>query len=103
MNRRPDIVLVGRKRGDDDRSLSLYEYKIDESDVIFEYEFSDWIDTTSYFVLYDNEVYFNRDAPELDKSNKVANYSRDHAYSNDEIRKAIEDYLIEKLLLAEAK
>lgn len=103
MNRKPDIVLVGRTRGDEDRPLYLYEYKIDDSNVIFEYEFGDWVDTISYFVLYNNEVYFNRDYPVLDISNKVSNYFRSHAYSNDEIRKAIEDYLIEKFLLVEAQ
>lgn len=101
MQRKIDIVLSGRTRGDEERFLYMYEYKIDDSNVIFEYEFSDWLDTTAYFVLHNNEVYFNRDAPELDLYNKVANHKREHAYSNDEICIAIENYLIEKVLLTE--
>jgi hypothetical protein len=101
MERKADIVLSGRKRHDEERSLYLYQHKIDDSNIIFEYEFSDWGDMQCYFILHNNEIYFNRHEPELDTSNKVANYFRNWAYSNDEIRKAIEDFLVEKALLME--
>lgn len=101
LKRIADVVLSGRKHRDKERSLYLYQYKIDDSNIVFEYKFSDWTDLSSYFILHENEIYFNRHEPELDTSNKVANYFRDHAYSNDEIRKAIEDFLVEKVLLME--
>jgi hypothetical protein len=101
MNREPDIVLSGRIYQDEERICSLYEYKIRGDIAIFKYRFNDWCDDTTdaYFILYEGVVYYNRDIPVLNMGDYVENYHRDHAYSNKEIKAAIENYLIEKALL----
>jgi hypothetical protein len=103
MNRKPDIVLTGRvsQYTDDPRELYLWEYS-DGTQMIFSYMFSDWINThEGYFMLVDGIIYFNRDAPRLSRNDTVPDEYRSHAYSNIEIRNAIENYLIEKLILTE--
>jgi hypothetical protein len=101
--RTPDITLSGRQQSGEERFLYLYEYKIDDTNVIFEYRFSDWDDDGSsigYFELKYNSVYYNRDIPK-NMDSEVYQHHRGHAYSNNEIRIAIENYLIEKMLLVE--
>lgn len=101
MNREPDLTLNGRVYQDEERTCLLYEYKIKDDTAIFKYRFSDWSDDTTegYFILYKDVIYYNRDLPVLDKFNYVEFSHRDYAYSNGEIRAAIENYLIEKELL----
>ena len=101
MNREPDIILSGRVYHGEERICSLYEYKIKDDMAIFRYRFNDWSDETTdaYFLLYKNVVYYNRDLPVLDMRDYVEHSHRDHAYSNKEIRVAIENYLVEKTLL----
>ena len=99
--RKPDITLSGRKQNGEERFLYLYEYKINDTNVIFEYRFSDWIeDQVGYFELKNNSVHYNRDMPK-DMDSEVGQHHRSHAYSNNEIRVAIEHFLIEKMLLVE--
>jgi hypothetical protein len=99
--RKPDVTLSGREQNGEERFLYLYEYRIDETNVVFEYKFSDWEDEkVGYFELKYNSVYYNRDLP-INMDSEVGNHYRSHAYSNNEIRAAIENYLIEKMLLVE--
>ena len=103
MNNRPDIVLTGRYHGSEERILSLFEYKIYDTKMIFKYRFNDWSDGAeyAYFILHDNEVYFNRDAPIIVSNDTVSNQYRSYAYSRDEILAAIQGYLVEKFILME--
>jgi hypothetical protein len=101
MSDKPDIILSGREsRYGGTRSLYIYEFKVDDEDIIFSYRFSDWNDCTenAFYILKNNTVYFNRDEPIISKDT-VKNYYRPHAWSNDEIRSAIEDHLVSKIIL----
>jgi hypothetical protein len=99
VDKEPDIKLSGRTVNDNERICSLYEYKIEEDIAIFKYRYSDWSDYTSdaYFSLYEGVVYYDRDYPSA--THRVVDCYRDYAYSNKEIKTAIEHYLIEKVLL----
>lgn len=101
MTKQPDIVLSGRFEGSYERVCLLYEYKIRDDVAIFKYRYNDWNTETwdGYFLLSKGTVYFNRDYPAINKHDYVEYSHRDHAYSNKEIREAIESYLVEKTLL----
>ena len=101
MNREPDVTLSGKVYQGEERACLLYEYKIKDDIAIFKYRFSDWSNevTDGYFILYEGVVYYNRELPLIDEHNYVLYSHRDCAYSNGEIRAAIENYLIEKQLL----
>lgn len=101
MSDKPDIVLSGREsQYGGARSLYIYEFKIDGEEVIFSYRFSDWHCCTenAFYILKNNTIYFNRDEPIASKDT-VKDYYRPHAWSNYEIRSAIEDYLVSKIIL----
>lgn len=101
MDNQPDIVLSGREsQYGGTRSLYIYEFKIDDEEIIFSYRFSDWSDCTEngFYFLKNNTIYFNRDEPRINED-RVKNYHRPHAWSNDEIRYAIENYLVSKIIL----
>lgn len=103
MNRAPDITLTGRISNHDEeiRELYLWECQSD-TQITFSYRFSDWYDVdNAYFMLVDGIVYFNRDEPVIKQYDQVSDEYRPHAYSNSEIRSAIENYLIEKLIFTE--
>lgn len=97
-----DIVLSTKDRDPDlkERILYLYELESSGEDLIFEYKYSDWSRTSrSYFIFHNDEVYFNNDKPVLNIDNKVPNWYRPHAWSSDELRSIINDYLVNKILL----
>lgn len=101
MDRQPDIILSGREsQYGGHRSLYIYEFKIDSEDIIFSYRFSDWSECTEdgFYFLKDDTIYFNRDEPKI-SDDSVKSYYRPHAWSNDEIRFAIENFLVSKIIL----
>ena len=99
---KPCIVLAG-KLDDCGEERFLYLYRFDEETdySVFSYRFSDWDhDTPSgYYILYENSVYWNREAPLLVLDNRVVSYSRGYAWTGEEICRAITDYLVCNILL----
>lgn len=102
MQQKPDIVLGGRLNGaGEERFLYLYSYLVDDEKAIFSYRFSDWEeDWNGYYILYRGRVYFDRDSiPSVWPDQEVTNRYRPGLWSGDEIKRAIEDYLVSSLLL----
>ena len=101
MNKEPSIILSGKvDRNNCERFLYLYELEADSENIIFGYKFSDWTCRSfSYYILHNNKVYFNREEPKLDESCEIPSWHRDHAWSSDEIFRAIQDYIVNNILL----
>lgn len=110
MKNKPDIVLTGRfRRGydskiDEARDLFLYEHDLTSDEPVFRYEFTDWDNESYAYFKYGKcgKVFFRRQDEGFEKNTYVTNNHRSYAYSEQEIRNAIENYLVEKLLLTEA-
>ena len=110
MNSKPDIILTGRRqRGDDSdaglRELYLYEVDLSTDEPIFRYRFTEWDEYSVAYFKYSKcgKVFFIRDDGEFggDDPGSVSESYRSYAYSAQEIRAAIENYLVEKALLTE--
>ena len=110
MKDKPDIVLTGRfRRGYDNsinevRDLFLYESDLTSDEPVFRYEFTDWDKESYAYFKYSKcgKVFFRREDESFEMDTYVTNNHRSYAYSEQEIRSAIENYLVEKFILTEA-
>lgn len=111
MNSKPDIILTGRRQRSYDsnagelRELYLYEIDLSTDEPIFRYRFTEWDEDSVAYFKYSKcgKVFFRRENEEFgeDDPGSVSESYRSYAYSAQEIRSAIENYLVEKVLLTE--